>query len=432
MPPGRPRALPAYLGFLLANPRYLVFGFLLTFISSFGQTFFIGLFKERLLTEHSGLTHGSYGWWYSVATLSSAACLSYLGRRVDDVDLRKFTLFVIAGLTGACLLMSWAAALPTLILALFGLRLFGQGLLSHTANTATARYFDHQRGKALSFVNLGHPAGEALLPIALVGLLQVLPWRNCWQICAAVVACVTIPATLALLRGHGSRHAALLESLGTTEADSSKAETLSSKPAPQPQRQWTAGQVLKDPHFYLLLPGVLAPAFIMTGLLFHQDLLKQAMGWSPGLFASSFLAYSIAQVSTAPVAGTLVDRYGAQRLLPFYLVPMATVLALLALGPDLGLSAFIFMAGAGCSSGIAFATVGAIWPERYGVRHLGAIRSQVSVMMVISTAISPPLIGSLVDQGLTMRGALGIMLGYTIVASGLVALGIRDRRDSKA
>ena len=113
-----------FLRFVRQNRRYLLFGFLLSFCSSFGQTWFIGLFNVQLREEFK-LTHGSYGSWYAVATLSSAVCLSYVGRLIDRVDLRLFTALVCVGLAVSCLLMSLANGLLVLVLVLFGLRLFG-------------------------------------------------------------------------------------------------------------------------------------------------------------------------------------------------------------------------------------------------------------------------------------------------------------------
>jgi MFS family permease len=403
-----------FLHFIRHNRRYLLFGFLLSFVSSFGQTWFIGLFKERLLEDY-GLTHGSYGSWYALATLASALCLSYIGRLLDRVDLRAFTAFVCVGLSLACLLMFLAQGLVMLVIALFGLRLFGQGLASHTSSTATARYFDAQRGKALSVVSLGHPGGEAVLPLSVIGILALVgDWREAWLVCALVVALLFLPAVLGLLRGHGERHARLVERI---ELEAAGDEGTS---------QWSARDVLRDRGFYLLLPAVLAPPFIGTGLMFHQDVLREAMGWSPELFASSFIAFSLAQVLTAPVAGVLVDRFTARRLLPTFLVPYA--LALFAVSfMRADSTVFVLMIGMGLSSGISYSVVGGTWAERYGVKHLGAIRSLVTVVMVISTALAPPFLGLLIDGGVSMQTLTTGLAGYTVAASILV-LGLREGR----
>jgi MFS family permease len=400
-----------FLRFVRQNRRYLLFGFLLSFCSSFGQTWFIGLFNEQLREEFK-LTHGSYGSWYAVATLSSAVCLSYVGRLIDRVDLRLFTALVCVGLAVSCLLMSLANGLLVLVLVLFGLRLFGQGLSSHISSTATARYFDAQRGKALSVAGLGHPAGEAILPLSIVGLLAVLnDWRQAWMLCGLSVGLILLPVALGLLRGHGERHDRLMEKIELGSGEQLGA------------RQWSTREVLRDWGFYLLLPAVLAPPFIGTGLMFHQDVLRGSMGWSRELFASGFVVFSVVQVMTAPVAGALVDRFTAHRLLCSYLIPYGLALMGIALFQS-ELMVFILMTGMGLTAGIAYSVVGATWAERYGVRHLGAIRSLVTVVMVVSTALAPPLLGVLIDGGIGMISILIGMATYTGIASVLV-LGLR-------
>ena len=389
--------------------RILGFGFLLTFVSSFGQTFFIGQFKELLLEAIPNLTHGSYGQWYSVATLSSAVCLAYLGRRIDDLDLRFYTVAVCVGLAVACVAISQATSLLILVPAIFGLRLFGQGLLGHIANTATARYLDKARGRALSIVNLGHPAGEALLPVIVVPFLVTDAWRGFWIACAGVVIVAVIPTVFAFLRGHREHHAAWQDSV-------EKAADIDPE-----ARQWTAREVLFDLAFWRCVPAFLALPFFATGFLFHQDVLKASYVWGAEAFAFSFSMYSIAQVLSAPLIGIWVDRSGAGRLLPILTLPLASVLTLLAFLEGTWL-AFVWMAGMGLSSGIAFSVVSSVLVERYGATHLGAIRSQLSVMMVISTALSPPLFGALIDREVTMPTIVGGSAIACVVAAGLAAI----------
>ncbi len=399
------------LRFLKEHARVIGLGFLLTFVSSLGQTFFIGQFKESLLAAIPTLTHGSYGQWYAAATLTSAACLAYVGRRIDDLDLRLYTVLVCVGLALACLGMSFASGLATLVPALFGLRLFGQGLLGHIANTATVRYIEKGRGRALSLVNLGSPGGEAVLPIAVVALLARFEWRMCWRLSALLVVVCVIPTVLAFLRGHGARHQEWRLDIEEKERRGVIDAT----------RQWTAREVLVSPGFLRIVPALLALPFIATGLLFHQDVLKSSMGWSDAAFAMSFMAYSIAQVGGAPIVGGWVDSVGAGRLLPFLTVPVATALCIVSIVEG-AYASTILMAGLGLSSGIAFSVVGSVLAERYGVRHAGAIRSQLSVLMVVSTALSPPLVGAWIDAGHSMRTVTASFAGCAVLAA-LLTLG---------
>ena len=161
-----------YLGFLRENSRFLAFGFLMALCSSYGQTFFISVFGGEIRAEF-GLSHGTFGLIYSAATLLSGFCMIWAGGQIDRVDLRRFTVMVCAGLIVASLLTGWTTSAFMLGIAIFALRFSGQGLMSHTAMTAMARYFERDRGKAISMANLGFPAGQAIFPVIGVALAQV-------------------------------------------------------------------------------------------------------------------------------------------------------------------------------------------------------------------------------------------------------------------
>ena len=173
---------------------------LLTFSSAYGQTFFISLFGAEIRATH-GLSHGDFGLCYTVATTMSALLLVRAGQLADTMDTVRLALAVAAGLAGACLIMAFAPNVALLLVALFTLRFFGQGMMSHVAMTTTARWFNAFRGRALGIVALGYPLGEAVLPSVVAMLLLVIAWQTVWVIAAAVLVLVTLPLTLALMRG---------------------------------------------------------------------------------------------------------------------------------------------------------------------------------------------------------------------------------------
>jgi MFS family permease len=141
----------------------------------------------RLLDEFA-LNTAQFGGLYAVATLTSAASLPFFGRLIDRVTLRSFSLAVGWGLVAACFLMATAPGVPVLFLAILGLRLTGQGLLSLTASTTMARVFTEGRGKALSVSGLGYPLGEGLLPMAIVLLVHAAGWRLSWGMASSLSA----------------------------------------------------------------------------------------------------------------------------------------------------------------------------------------------------------------------------------------------------
>lgn len=397
----------SYLSFIGANARLLGFGFALAAYSSFGQTFYISLFGAEIRDAFT-LSHGGFGTVYSVATFTSAACLVWLGRWIDEIDLRVWTTLLCTGLAAACLLMWWSPAIPVLILAIFGLRLFGQGLLSHASGASMARYFEIGRGRALSIAGLGHPAGEALLPLPAVALAAMIGWRTSWAVVAAIVLFAALPAALWLLRGHAYRDQVRLENENNSGMD---------------EASWTRGDVVRDPVFYCLLPASLAPSYIMTGFFFHQAHLAQSKSWSLALIAGSFTAWALASVIGALVAGSLVDRHGAARVMPFALIPMCVGLFALA-ATSTPLAAPIYLGLTGVSQGVHMTVQGAIWAEIYGVRHIGAIRALTAGLAVFATALAPATMGWLIDVQVSMESIAIGSIAATAGCIGLALLGL--------
>lgn len=182
----------SYLTFVLKERRMLSFGLSFTFFSSFGQTFLISLFVPYFLQEFQ-LSNAGFGSLYSAATLTSAAILPWLGKWIDHIPLRLYSTCVAIGLVVASFMVAISWHVGLLFVGLLLLRLSGQGLSSHTAQTAMAKFFDHERGKALSISNLGFPIGEAILPLGITALLTVLNWRMTWATILLVIGCIMIP-----------------------------------------------------------------------------------------------------------------------------------------------------------------------------------------------------------------------------------------------
>lgn len=398
-----------YLDFVVENRRFLAFGFLLTFFSNTGQTFFIALFNEPIRAEF-GLSHGDFGGLYSLATLASAATVIWAGRRIDHMDLRLYSLIICAGLVGACFLLAWAPSVLVLTLALYMLRLTGQGLMGHTAQTSMGRYFDQARGKAMSLAATGHASGEAVFPLFAVALLAGLGWRGAWTAIALGLIVFLVPAVLWLLKGHPDRHRAHLERVAVLNDSSGPG-----------QRQWTRAQVLRDPRFYITIPAILAPMFILTGLFFHQVHLAATKGWSLEWLATCFVAFAALSVVGSLGSGPLVDRHGAVKLLPYYLIPLGAGLAALAFS-DHPAAAFFYLAAAGLTTGAGATIIGAMWAEVYGIRHLGAIRSMASALMVFSTALAPASMGWAIDGGVTMETIAFLCFIYVVFCAGLLTV----------
>ncbi|MBD1400690.1 MFS transporter [Pelovirga terrestris] len=364
--------------FIAEHPQLALFALFATATSGFGQTFFISVFGH-LIRDEFVLSNSAYGLSYGGATLVSALLLLKFGALVDTRPLPQLTLAALLILVGGCLMIGLAAHWLMLIPGFLLIRFGGQGLLSHLGVTVAGRYFHQQRGRVMALTVSGFPLAESTLPLA-AGLLLVLGnWRLPWFVAVTFLLLVALPMLLLL-----ARHA--------PPPDDTRQQTTTN----DQQTSLTRNQVLRDPGFYLLLPAALATPFTITAILFHQAAIVGLRGWPLEKIGVAFTGFALGHLLSLLVAGPLVDRLGAQRTLAVGLLPLVGGLLVLAIIPgDWALYLYLLLTGG--SLGGSGAAAGALWPERYGTRHLGAIRSVASAIMVVSTALAPVLVGFILD-----------------------------------
>ncbi len=389
----------SYLRFVLANPRFLSLGVLLALCSSFGQTYYIAVFGADLRAEF-GLSDGQFGSLYAAATLLSGLCLIWAGRQIDRFRLLPASLAATAVLVVGCVLMASAWHAAVLGVALFLLRFAGQGVMSLLSATAMARRFERERGRAVGFAAFGFQLGLASFPALGVGLSLWLGWRGAWWLGALALVFGVAPLVW-LLIGRSRRRS----------GDTGPSEAPTANP-----NDWTRGQVLRDLRFYAVMPTIISPPFILTGVIFHQTRLVEQKGWALEAFALGFSANAVAGVVATLLVGSLADRTGAVRLLPFYTLPMILGLVVLWAGGDIAFG-WLFLVLTGLTGAAQIVLMGALWPELYGVTHLGAIKSMASSAMILSTAASPPIMGWLLDRGVSVADQSLVFAGLSALAA---------------
>jgi MFS family permease len=406
--------LVAYARFAAAHRRLIAFGFLAAFASSYGQTYFIGIFGPAIQAEF-GLSHTAWGTIYMLGTLGSAILLPWTGKQIDRLDLRLYTSLVGLLAVLACVVTALAIDPVMLVIAIFLLRQSGQGLMSHVGITSMARYFDTGRGRAIALATMGFAVGEAFLPFVAVLMIAALGWRWSYGATALVLAFVLLPAALWLLKGHVDRHRAHLAQLAAPRASEESHG-----------RSWTRAEMLRDPRFYLLMTGILVPSFVLTAMFFHHLNLADAKGWSHGWITGSYVIYALAVVVTSLAVGPTIDRFGAARLVPYMLIPMIAAMVVVAQFHAAWIAwPYLFLIGV--STAIAHTAVSAMWAEIYGVTHLGAIRSLATAIGVLASALGPVTLGTLLDHGISIETGCLVFAAYATIGSVLMTIALKVR-----
>ncbi|EAQ03670.1 Major facilitator superfamily (MFS) transporter [Pseudooceanicola batsensis HTCC2597] len=388
--------------FILDNFPFLAAGALLTFLSSFGQTFFISIFSGEI-REGFGLSHGEWGGIYMLGTGASAVIMVWAGGLTDLFRVRRLGPMIIGGLAVACLCMAYnrsAVLLPFIILML---RFFGQGMTSHIAVVAMARWFVAARGRALSLAALGFSAGEALLPILFASLMTRIDWHLLWVAGAGV--CLVGAAVLAGLLGRErtpQSHAATDHSLGMLA------------------RHWTRGEALRHPVFWLMVPAMLGPGAFNTAFFFHQVHFAEIKGWTHVELVAFFPLYTALSILSMLGVGWLQDRLGTVRLIPFFQLPMVAAFAIFAWadGPVAMALGFLFLA---LTTGANATLPNAFWADIFGTAHIGSIKAAVAATMVLGSAIGPGLTGALIDLGLGLERQFLLIAAYFVLTTALIS-----------
>jgi len=384
-----------------SNFKIIIFGFVFTFFSSIGQSFFIGLFNSNIRQELN-ISNAEFGSIYGIATLCSSLALIWVGKKIDDLKLVNYSLLVVIFLSFAALFFSFVNGIILLAMGIFFLRLSGQGLMAHTASVSTSRFFNQSRGKALSYIWVGMSFGEFLLPIIIVYLLTFIYWRNLWQGFSLLIILLLPIFTYLTVK----EISIFSREKKNGDNDNKVIDSIKS---------WTRREVLKDLKFYSILPAMLASSFIITGIVINQTFIIESKDWGKFAMAQSFMIYSILTVATLFFSGVLVDKFTSRKVFPILNVPLLLSLIVLATF-DHPYTAFVFMGLMGISNGLTNVLMVSFWAEIYGVNYLGSIKALTGSLMVFSTALATAVFGILIDLGYSIENIAIYCSIYTAIS----------------
>ena len=387
------------MNFILQNARWLAATALLYFCSSFGQTFFISLFAGEI-REAFNLSHGDWGFIYSGGTLASAMAMLCFGGYVDKYKISLNIKIVVISLSLICLAMTFVKQVWILPFIIFGLRFFGQGMLIHIPAVAIGKWYGKNKGKALSLSIMGFSIGEAILPIIFVSLIILIGWRNSWLV-GTTILLITLPIIINLLsneRTPNSSQENIIDQVGMGS------------------KHWERKEVLKHWVFWSVIIPFLIPPIFSTAFFFNMVHLTEIKNWSLITFTSLFPFYTGMSILTTLISGWILDKFGVEKILPFYLIPMAFGLLIFSYS-DTYITAALGFCFLGMTQGLAMMIGGTFWPVYYGTKNLGSVRSLSTSCIVFGTAIGPAVVGKLLDFSINYNLILLGMSFLAIIAS---------------
>ena len=380
------------------NFKVILFGFIFTFFSSFGQSFFLGLFNPSIRSDLN-ISHGQFGTIYASATICSSLILVWAGKKIDEYKLFNYSFFVIILLFLSTLFFSFINNIFLLGVGVFLMRFSGQGLMSHTSSTSISRYFDRTRGKSLSISLLGLSTAEFLLPVLVIFSLTFFSWRIVWQSMAFLIIFILPLVIMSTIR-----------KVNFDSREENPKENLK-----KIIKSWKRNEVLKDYRFYIISLNMLAMPWIFTGIAVYQSFIADSKLWDIYTIPKAFMVYSVASIITLTLSGPLVDKFTSRKLITFMNIPLLISMVVL-FSMNNTYSAYLFLGLVGVSNGLSNVLGSSTWAEIYGVKYIGSIKALTTAFMVFSTAFGTAFFGILIDKGVSIEG-ISMFAGTYIVIS---------------
>jgi OFA family oxalate/formate antiporter-like MFS transporter len=362
--------------------------------SSPGQTFGFTYFNPWL-RRSLGLSQTELSATYLLATLLAALPLGFVGALADRVGLKRSMLATVAAMGGACLLSASVTNVPTLFVAFVAMRMFGPGVMTLLANNTLAAWFDLRLGLASSVVQMVMAAAMAVVPLALMGMIAAVGWRETYAVLGAILVLAVLPLVWQTYRECPDDVGQQRDGGWTAPAgqgDLLAFQTSSDALAVlDDEASFDLATAVRTRAFWILLAATSVWSMIGTGLVFHLDGLLASRGLSALEIAWTTPLMAVCMAATQLAGGRLADRVAPGRLAAVALAMEAGTCVMFATtGGILPVAAYgVF----GAAQGVMSLVSSTVWTRYFGRRHLGKIRGTTLTVAISASAMGPLVMG---------------------------------------
>lgn len=366
-------------------------------LSTLGAAYFVGLYNP-FVSDAFGVSQAGLGLIFSVSTIAAVVPMFLIGRVIDSVSLRTYTIGLLLAFAAACLAIAWSPNLAVFVIGVFFVRLVGDWLFAHAGLTASARFFGKTRMRLSGLTALGYALGPIVFPGLALALTAVYGWRATWLAVAAFILILAVPAFSRLV----------------------PSAIISANAKPSPSRPWT--KVL-DRRIVVFVPALMSAPLVFSGLLFHQSVWSQERG-GPEWLSLGLMAYAAGQTGAMFAAGYLAERFSVTRVVALHALPAGLGLALCAIS-SAPWTLVGYLAGAGIATGFTLTLTPLLLIGLYGDRNLGAGRALIQSATLVCAAISTTVLGLWLDSDLAMEPVFVAGIAYFALSSLLARFGAR-------
>lgn len=369
---------PFYYGWVIT-----AVGMLGLVMTSPGQTYAVSIFIERIITD-LGISRSLVSTLYTVATLAGSLALPFIGRWID-VKGPRFMMVTISLLLGlACIYMGFVQGAIMLIFGFLTIRMFGQASLTLVVQNTINQWWDRRRGRMMGFAGLSKAIlGMGGFPLLINFLIPELGWRYTFGVLGLIVLFVMVPAALMFVRNRPENFG--LKPDGDTSGSD---DTQNQKSTLESRHQYTRGEAIKTPAFWILALGVATIAMLLTAVTFHIVSIFKDQGLNSTVAATTYVPIAVATALFNFTSGFLVEHLRIKYLMASSLFAMATALILTNFLTGTYM-AILMGAILGSSAGLMSTVNGVGWAHYYGRLYLGSITGITSTILIAGSSLGP-------------------------------------------
>ena len=408
--PFNPNKVPFFYGWVVWS-----FSTLGILFSIPGQTMGLAVFTDSFI-EVLGLTRTELSLAYLVGTVGSSLFLARAGRWYDLFGGR--TMITIASLVLSLMIVyiSFVDSLSTMLggssfisfflimIGYFGVRFFGQGILTSCSRNVLLLWFVKKRGLVGGIRNVFVSLGFSIAPLFLAGLISLYGWRESLWILAA-------------LGGFGFSLMAFIFIRDNPQSCGMRADGVDSESQEEIQEEAESVElylVKRNPIFWIYSLSLSMHALFGTAIVFHIVSIFEEVGKGKAEAFSYFIPAAIFSTTSNLLASWAADKINLKPILIIMLLSFCVgSLGFINLEKDWGFWVLAF--GFGVGGGLWGVISNLTFIRFFGPKHLGEISGFSTSLTVFASAIGPAAFSLGFDYFGNYAAPAKICLGFLII-----------------
>jgi OFA family oxalate/formate antiporter-like MFS transporter len=419
--PFSPRKSPIFYGWVI-----WVFSTLGVICSIPGQTMGLAVFTDAFI-DVLGLSRTELSMAYLAGTVGSSLFLTAAGRWYDRLGGRLMITLASLALGLMVFFVSMTDHLAALLgggsvitlglimVGYFGVRFFGQGMLTSCSRNVLLLWFVRRRGLVSGVRGVFISIGFSLAPLLLGWMILTFGWREALWIMAFSVGVVFAGLALVFIRDNPASCG--LRADGGLQGDSDT-QTVVDVPSQ------SLRQARRSPLFWIYSGSLGMHAMFGTALTFHIVSVFTEAGRDSSEAFGYFLPAAVFSTAVNLLGSAMVDRH---RLKPYLVLMLICFIGgavgLLNLADDWGF--WLLAAGFGAGGGLWGVISNLAFIRFFGPLHLGEISGLNTALTVFASAIGPAAFSLGLDHFGSYNAAVKICL-FLLVLLLMAALWVRQ------